>query len=143
MATNWPTWTCALAPGALKDLTPLIELEEKVLKLHPKNPDYFNTLGAVLNRAGHFQAAGEKFREAIRLKEGNENPEDGLFLAMTEHALGHEAEARRWLEQGIKWLEALESGRRADTRDRLSSQSQRVQLQIIRREAEGVVTGAP
>ncbi len=91
---NEAAWACTLAPAAVSNVGAIIRLAEKATAHEPKNSGYCNTLGAVLYRAGRFEEAREKLQEAVRLNEGNEAPEDALFMAMTEHRLGHDSEAR-------------------------------------------------
>ena len=135
---NDTAWACVLASGAVTDPALLIRLAEKAVASDPKDAGYCNTLGAALYRAGRFDAAKEKFREGLHLNEGNEAPEDCLFLAMTEHRLGNRVEARSSLEQAIKRLEA-EERKKLSGRVRISEQNRRVQLHILRREAENLL----
>ena len=138
---NDTAWACTLAPGAVDDLTPLIRLAERAVASDPKDAGYCNTFGAVLYRAGRLDSAREKFREGLHLNQGNEAPEDCLFMAMTEHRLGKPVEARFSLDQAIKRIEAEERKHLAG-RMRISEQNRRIQMQILRREAETLLTGS-
>ena len=137
---NETAWACVLAPGAVSELAPLITLAEKAVASNPKDAGFCNTLGAVLYRAGRLEAAREKFREGLHLNEGNEAPEDCLFMAMTEHQLGNPVEARWSLDQAIKRLEA-EDRKHISGSLRISEQNRRIQVQILRREAESLLAG--
>ncbi len=142
IVANEAAWICVLAPAAVEDLEPAIRLAEKAVAADPKNGGYCNTLGAVLYRAGHFEDARARLQESVGLNEGNEAPEDALFLVMTEHRLGHDSEARAWLDKALKHLQALESGKRPTGLGRIAAKCQEIQLHIIRQEAEGMLTGS-
>ena len=137
---NDTAWACVLAPGSVNDLAPLIKLAERAVASDPKDAGFCNTLGAVLYRADQLETAREKFREGLHLNLGNEAPEDCLFMAMTEHRLGNPVEARFSLDQAIKRIEA-EDRKHLSGRLRISEQNRRIQLQILRREAENLLTG--
>jgi len=56
-----------------------------------------NTLGALLYRAGRHTEALDRLTEGIAASKGNGTDADWIFLAMVEHRLGHQAEAKSWL----------------------------------------------
>jgi tetratricopeptide (TPR) repeat protein len=58
-----------------------------------------NTLGAALYRAGRFDDAIRRLKEAIQLRGGVSVPLEWAFLAMARHRLGHRDESRRWLDR--------------------------------------------
>jgi len=136
---NDVAWACALAPAAVADLDRPIRLAEKAVAAEPRNSSYRNTLGALLYRAGRFPAAGECLREALRLDKGQGTPEDWLFLAMTEHRLGRDAQARGWLDKALKWIEAANNDQLKWADGSIPSLAQRTQLQLLRREAEALL----
>lgn len=51
------TWTCALAPKAIKDYEPVLELARRAMKQHPNDRLALQGLGAALFRAGHAEEA--------------------------------------------------------------------------------------
>jgi serine/threonine protein kinase/WD40 repeat protein/Tfp pilus assembly protein PilF len=99
------TWICALAPGAA-DLAgePIRQIEEGSAK-NPRDhlalADARSVLGAARFRLGRDQ-------EAITTLAENKEVHgafDWLFLAMAHQRLGHEQEARKWLERSLEWIE--------------------------------------
>jgi tetratricopeptide (TPR) repeat protein len=127
---NTMAWMCVLIPNAVTDLTRPVQLAEKSVAARR---DWYNlnTLGATLYRAGKFDAAIQRLNEAIKLEGEGGSEFDWLFLAMSHHRLGHAAEARRWLNKAARWME---QNPRPDWGTRL-------ELQLLRREAESVIKG--
>jgi hypothetical protein len=64
-----------------------------------EKPIFLNTLGAALYRAGRSEEAIRRLQEGIRKRGGASLPQDWVFLAMAHHQLGHDAEARDWLDR--------------------------------------------
>jgi tetratricopeptide (TPR) repeat protein len=126
---NDMAWACLLVPGAVADATLPLRLAEKAMASDPKNANYLNTLGAALYRAGKFPAAVQRLNEAIKLRDGNGDWADWMFLAMAHHRLGHKEEARQWLDRAVAW--SNQAGR--------LSWSDRLQVQMLRREAEALL----
>ena len=62
-------------------------------------PDFLDTLGAALYRAGRFEESIRRLEENIRERGGKSLPQDWVFLALAHHQLGHRAEALRWLDR--------------------------------------------
>jgi tetratricopeptide (TPR) repeat protein len=98
---NDVAWDCLLAPGAVADREAPVRLAELAVNGAPAaaKPAYLNTLGAALYRAGRFEAAIRRLEESIRKRGGESLPQDWVFLAMAHHRLGHDTEARRWLDR--------------------------------------------
>jgi tetratricopeptide (TPR) repeat protein len=128
-------WCCALAPDAVSDVEAPIRLAATALAHSPEGArsDMLDTLGAALYRAGRFEAAIRRLDESIRTRGGAGVPKEFAFLAMAHHRLGHSGEARRW-------------------RDRLATDQPRegfefsnseVELRILRREVELLLSGSP
>ena len=110
-------WTAALVPGAPDHADSPVLLAKKPLDTNKDgrgcrvNP--FDTLGAELYRAGRYAEAIEKLEHGERRSEkiaatspqsasGRASPVDTLgwpFLAMAHLHLGHNEEARRWLNR--------------------------------------------
>ncbi len=98
---------CSLAPGSITDLARAVRIAERTVTREPKNPAYLNTLGAALYRAGRFKEAVERLEEAITTSQDKQgSPSDWLFLAMANHDLGNDDEARKRLDQAIRWIDA-------------------------------------
>jgi tetratricopeptide (TPR) repeat protein len=99
---DWVTWTCALGPGALDDLTPAIALAERITAAEPKMSKYRLNHGALLYRAGRYREAVEVLTEVDRMMS---DPADKsiaapaytwFFLSMSHARLGNPDEAARW-----------------------------------------------
>jgi tetratricopeptide (TPR) repeat protein len=95
-------WTCCVAPDAVMDYTPLVSLAEKAAA---KGKTYTTrrALGAILYRAGKFDAAIKRLQEATALQE--QAPTAWLFLAMAHHRAGHADEAGTWLKKAELWID--------------------------------------
>ena len=126
---NYAVWICAVGPEAVADYQPLVP--EMTRALGPKpDTNRLNTLGALLYRAGHFEEAVRRLEEAITTRDKVGTIHDWLFLAMAHQRLGHRDEARRWFEKATQVAENAESG----------SWEQRLEIQLLHREAEQVVS---
>jgi serine/threonine protein kinase/WD40 repeat protein len=137
-AANQIAWICALGPGALDDYTRVVHLAELAAASRPE-AGRFNTLGAILYRAGRCEESIRQLTRAVAFHGASGTPFDAVLLAMAHHQLGHAKEARRWLQLGTaaeptapprpgvrggsSWIPALE-------------------LEILRREARGMIDPA-
>jgi WD40 repeat protein/class 3 adenylate cyclase len=128
-------WHCALAPDAISDVEAPIRLAMTALAGCPEGAksEVLNTLGAALYRAGRYEAAIRRLNESIRTRGGASVPKQFVFLAMAHHRLGHRGEARRWLDR-------LENDQPKEGFEFLWDE---VELRILRREAELLVSGSP
>jgi hypothetical protein len=124
---NDAVWICAVGDGAVKDFEPLVRAQTRGLGPQP-NPDLLNTLGALLYRAGRFEDAVKRLEEGISRRDKVGTVHDWLFLAMVHQRLGHRQEARKWLEKSVRAVEKAEGG----------AWDQRLELRLLRREAERV-----
>jgi hypothetical protein len=125
---NNAAWACALGPDALADFEPVLWALEKAIGPRP-DADQLNTHGAVLYRAGRHEDAIKRLEEGIARRDKVGTPHDWLFLAMAHQRLGHVEEARKWLDRAVSALD----------RDTGGSWEQRLELRLLRREAEEVV----
>ena len=100
-AANDVVWYCVAVPSGVADHEALIRLAELALKGYDPAQARFlpNPLGAALYRVGRFADAIRLLEEEIQLKKGREQPANWAFLAMAHFRVGHEYEARRWLDQ--------------------------------------------
>jgi tRNA A-37 threonylcarbamoyl transferase component Bud32/tetratricopeptide (TPR) repeat protein len=124
---NTVSRTCALGPGALPDLKPAVALARYAVKWGPENANYRSTLGAILYRAGQAKEAVAELNESIRLSDQGGTWADFLFLAMAHKRLGDAREAEKWLGRAVQ---ALDKG---------PPPEQRLEAQLLRREAEQLV----
>jgi tetratricopeptide (TPR) repeat protein len=82
-----------------------VGLAERAVALAPARGDLWNTLGVAHYRAGEWSEAADALEESMRLRSGGD-PYDWLFLAMARRRLGDDAEARRWLDRSVAWIQA-------------------------------------
>jgi WD40 repeat protein/tetratricopeptide (TPR) repeat protein len=120
---------CAFAPAALPGPARPVPLAELAVRSQPHNHAFLNTLGAVLYRAGRFEEAVQKLKEGAA-REGNGGTAwDFFVLAMACHRLNRAGEARDWLARAAAWMD------RAGDTSRVMTWDQRLELQLLRREA--------
>jgi WD40 repeat protein/Flp pilus assembly protein TadD len=132
---NTIAWTCVLTPKAVADLTRPVLLAEKAVASNPRDANSLNTLGAALYRAGRFEEAVRRLDEAIKARGKSGSVWDWIFLAMAHQRLEHAAEARRWLDKVVTFL---------DKNSQLVQSwgwEDRLQVSRLRREAETLVKG--
>ncbi len=130
-ADNNIAWVCALGPRAVADYSRVVHLAEMAVDSRPTN-DQLNTLGAILYRAGRFEASVQKLNRAVEVHGANGTEYDALFLAMAHHQLGHAEEARRWLRLGM----AVDP---VAMQTPGASWITRLELEILRREASAMI----
>lgn len=81
-----------------------VELAKRAVELNPKAGSWWNTLGTAYYRAGDWQTALEAFGKSMELRNGGD-ARDWLFLAMAHWQLGDRAEARKWYDQAVAWMD--------------------------------------
>ncbi|MBW3540206.1 MAG: tetratricopeptide repeat protein [Planctomycetes bacterium] len=144
LSLQFTAWTCALAPKAVADLSPVVALAEEAASKKPDDPFVQNTLGAVLYRAGRFQQAVDALHEADRLlqkpKAGlNSSPADNwYFLAMAYHRLEDRDEAQNWLDKANEWTDRLLQQQESETAGPVVW-NRRLTLELLRQEAGGLL----
>jgi WD40 repeat protein/tetratricopeptide (TPR) repeat protein len=137
-------WVCGYGPDAVADAARPIGLAEAVAAAHPNKYGALNTLGAVLYRAHRYGDAVQKLQEAMAARPQGGTAFDFLFLAMAHQRQGHTAEARDWLGKAVEWIDQAEDGKPPDPSVRLPLfWIQRLELQLLRREAAAQVRGKP
>jgi tetratricopeptide (TPR) repeat protein len=129
-------WTCALAGDAVADLKPLAARAERMVAANPSSADALRTLAAVLYRGGQFEAAQRRAEEALRLPANGSDPACGFLLAMIHQHRDHADEAKQWLAKASGWADEAAKAKPGDVP---LSWSRRLELQVLRREAEQLV----
>jgi serine/threonine protein kinase/WD40 repeat protein len=141
-AAFWLAWAGVLGPDALADSSMLVRSAEGALAPSAKGFDGLNTLGAALYRAARFKEALLRLQEA----QAAYNPADWvrqpivynwLFQAMAHHALGHDKEARKWLQKAVGWMDEVAQ----DKGGVPMPWNRRLTLRLLRREAEALIGG--
>jgi WD40 repeat protein/tetratricopeptide (TPR) repeat protein len=128
-AANSLAWCCALAPDALADLRPVVQLARQAVRSTPRNHAYQNTYGSILFRAGQYEEAVTELTKAVEIHGRGGTPADWLFLAMAQHRLGHTEEAKRWLDKAVPSIQQAGS----------LPWNTRLELQLLRQEAEALI----
>jgi hypothetical protein len=106
---NSVAWACALVPEAVLDHEAPIRLATLALSRFPAadRPVALNTLGATLLRAGRPGEAIARLKEGIRARQGQELPQDLVFLALAELKQGNLRQAEELLAKLKDRKEAL------------------------------------
>jgi tetratricopeptide (TPR) repeat protein len=151
-SVSWLAWTGVLAPDAVADAAQLVLLAVKASGQSPQDHRNADLLGSALYRAGRYDDAAKRLTEASTSKPDERQTAMAytwFFLAMTHHRLGHAAEARRWLEKGIKATEealkppAGPPEKSSNTAGPIPpSWNRKLTLRLLRREAEELIQGA-
>jgi len=140
VTANTVTWTCALAPKAVADLAEVVRLQEKSVQNQPQNYERLNTLGSALYRAGRWEDAVRRLNEARKAHKEGGTAYDWLFLAMAHQRLSHSDEALKWLAKALPEVERAAKGQSIQGYPAASmSWTRRLELQLLRREAEALV----
>jgi tetratricopeptide (TPR) repeat protein len=137
---HWVAWAAVLAPDAVKDLDRAVKMAESALRGDPKSDKYASTVGAVLYRAGRFTEAIQRLQEAstawdkAATKPATYSPAYAwFFLAMAHHRVNHAEDARKWLEKANQGMDQ-------ETKNNGVPWNRRLTLQLLRREAEALIT---
>jgi eukaryotic-like serine/threonine-protein kinase len=102
---NALAWLLANRPDARPhDPARAVSLAKQAVALAPADGTYWSTLGVAEYRAGNAKAAAAALEESMRLRPGGD-AYDWLFLAMVRRRLGDTADARRWYDRAVTWIE--------------------------------------
>jgi tetratricopeptide (TPR) repeat protein len=140
-ALHWLAWTCALAPDAIPDLSVAVSLAAEAVESDPESIANRAALGAILYRAARFEEAVERLTEADKLTEEPDTAATSspaynwYFLAMAHHKLGHDAEAKKWLNKANDWTDKALAEHEEGTAT--VAWNRRLTLKLFREEAEG------
>jgi len=99
--TSFAAYSCCLGPGAVEDYGPILDVARRSLALRPTSGHRRLVLGALLLRAGQYEEARERLREAIV---ATDDPQAAsifgrCFLSMANHHLGRAEDARASLRE--------------------------------------------
>jgi WD40 repeat protein/tetratricopeptide (TPR) repeat protein len=134
---NSVAWTCTLAPDAVSDYGRCLQMARQALARRPWDYQLQNTLGALLCRAGQYEAAVKQLLAAVQAHGGGGAAWDWLFLALAQQGCGHPEEARKAWDRAVAWIDQAEQGRLHDAQVVLPlSWEGRLELQLLRREVE-------
>ena len=108
-AQNQLCWSLAIRPNLEPDLfRPVLPVAKKTVEYDPQSGGYWNTLGVVHYRLGHWKAAIEALEKSMQLRKGGD-PSNWFFLAMAHRQTGQEDQARRWYDKSDRWIEKQNS----------------------------------
>jgi WD40 repeat protein/serine/threonine protein kinase/Flp pilus assembly protein TadD len=124
-------WTCSLSADSGVKGEQLVELAKQAVEREPGDPDYLCTLGAALYRAGDLPSAARRLNEARTIHGRRPCAREWLWLAMVHQRMGSRDEARQWLQKATTALAAPDASS--------LPWIQRLQLELLRRETEGLV----
>jgi WD40 repeat protein/Flp pilus assembly protein TadD/tRNA A-37 threonylcarbamoyl transferase component Bud32 len=124
-------WTCVLSADCGVPAQRLAELAKQAVEREPDDPDYLCTLGAALFRAGDLPSAARRLSEARTLHGRRPCVREWLWLALVHQRKGDTNEARQWLKKATTALAAPDTA--------ALPWIQRLQLELLRRETEGLV----
>jgi serine/threonine protein kinase/tetratricopeptide (TPR) repeat protein len=111
-AMNNLAWLLANCPDPrFRDAGRAVELARKATELAPQYAFLWNTRGVAHYRAGEWEAAiaaleksmalyPRRYSEGARLESFST-----FFLALAHARLGHGAEARRWYDRAVRWMD--------------------------------------
>ncbi|MFO0956091.1 MAG: hypothetical protein U0800_01345 [Isosphaeraceae bacterium] len=128
---NNVAWTCALAPSALDEYGDAHHLAFGAAS-GDREPSRWNTVGAVLYRAGRLDEAIQQLGHSVESHGAGGTPYDALFLSMAYRRRGDDEEAARWFRR------ALRPGPAAMRKPDVSGPSSwipAIELDLLRREA--------
>jgi hypothetical protein len=111
-----------------------------VARSHPRKYATLNTEGAILLRAGKYAEAVARLKAACKEHPRGGGPFDYLLLALAHQHLKRAGEARDCLKEGLRLAGRAEEGKLDDpTLPMPLFWVQRLELQILRREAERLI----
>jgi tetratricopeptide (TPR) repeat protein len=90
-------------PGT-RDIGQAVTEAEKTVQLEPSSEIVWNTLGEIYYWADRWTDAISALEKGLPLRNGGDS-EDFFFLAMSHERVGHKAEARKWFQKGIDWMD--------------------------------------
>lgn len=143
VAAQLAAWTGSLALDTEADGARLVAAAERAVTDSPRNHARLLTLGAALYRARRYKEAVRKLDEAVKVWGKDDTPWDWLFLAMAHHRLGQVELAKAHFDRAARWLDQRLGKGAAGTPAPALFWSDRLELSLLRREAEAVMTQAP
>jgi serine/threonine protein kinase/tetratricopeptide (TPR) repeat protein len=142
---HWVVITCKLAPDAVADLSRPVQIAEGLVASKPQDAEYVGVLGDALYRKGDWGPAVRRLETSLRTgPRAGGAPFRKLFLAMAYHRLGRAAEARQLFQEVTGWMETNAPEERPPGAGPAPlAWPYRLDLQLLRREAEATLGQAP
>jgi tetratricopeptide (TPR) repeat protein len=105
MALNSLAWSLATSPEAVsRNPAEAVRLAQTAVEASPQTGVYWNTLGVAHYRCGEYQASLADVEKAMRLRQGGDSF-DWFFVAMLHGHLGASAEAHKWFDRAVAWMD--------------------------------------
>ena len=134
-------WTCSLSPAcAPASAEEALALSHSLVRRNPSNLGMAQTLGALQFRVGRFAEARGTLLDVIRRRGDGGEALDHLFLALSCRQLIRLGEARNHLDLARRELDKAASNDAGEERE---SWTIRLQLRLLRAEAERSIGSAP
>jgi tetratricopeptide (TPR) repeat protein len=146
-ATNFVAWACVVAPGALADYAPAVQLAQQFADANFALPFAHNTLGAALLRSGRADEAVRELTLADQWIEASEtmgqtSPAYAWYLLAIAHSqLGQSATARQWYDKASSWV-AQTVAERERAGQLKWPWNRRLTIELLEREAAQVLQDA-
>ena len=133
IAVHFAAWTCALAPDSLDDYCDAIAMGRAAVEAEPKNPQFLNSLGGILMRAGHYAEAKPYLEEIVNHpdNEATSKTYTYYFLAMTEHHLSNTDAAVAHLKTANELADIELAGSK--------SWNRKFTIELLRKESEALM----
>jgi serine/threonine protein kinase/tetratricopeptide (TPR) repeat protein len=98
-------WQLVTLPDSkLRDPYEAVRVAKKAVALKKDDGHYWNTLGVAHYYAGEWHPTLAALTQAMKLRKGGDG-NDWFFLAMAHEKLGNKAEARRWYDRALEWMQ--------------------------------------
>jgi serine/threonine protein kinase/tetratricopeptide (TPR) repeat protein len=105
LALNDLAWGLASNPDTRPhDPGKAVGLAGEAVRLAPKAGPFWNTLGVAHYRASRWKEAIVSLDKSVELRQGGD-AFDWFFLAMAHWQMGRKADARRWYEKAVQWVD--------------------------------------
>jgi tetratricopeptide (TPR) repeat protein len=105
LANRRLSWLLATSPDVkLRDADRAVELAKQGVLRAPKQYRWWLTLGVAYYRVRDWKAAAETLDLSMVLRNGGDSNE-WFFLAMTHWQQGNKADARKWYDKGVEWMD--------------------------------------
>ncbi len=133
---------CTLAPNAAGDAELPVGLIEKELQANARQFWSLTEHGALVYRAGQFQAAAGFAEQSLQAdSKPGRAVVNWLWLALANHRLGKPEEAHRWLGKAQTWLDQFADGIPPHAEGEFGLHLHNwLEAQVLRREAEALIS---
>jgi WD40 repeat protein/tetratricopeptide (TPR) repeat protein len=123
-------WPLVLPAGENRDLSKAIAVLETRVARETTSPEDLRTLGAALLRAGKDKEAIRRLEEACRARP-DDLPSARLLEAIAHRRAGKPAEAKKWFDRAVKWLNNPDNTAHLSWEDRLKLRLLRVEYEHL------------